>query len=120
MARGAAKNALRSSGARHTTFIWRGVLLHYGLTDHGVWTIADGHSSEESGWYMVTRDPFTNAEPFPEYGIEEDGGAVCVDPTKLTDRELIDRMMSDDREDNPWRNEYRRRHPRDNGREEEC
>jgi hypothetical protein len=99
---GAAKSALRRAGTQHTTFIWRGVLLHYGLTDHGAYAIAEGPNSDESEWRMETRDPFTNAVPFAEYGN---------DVTQMSDEELMRRMAWDDREENPWRDEVRRRYP---------
>jgi hypothetical protein len=53
----AAKSALRRSGTSSTTFIWRGEVLHYGLTDKGVYALADGCDSDESEWAIAMPDP---------------------------------------------------------------
>jgi hypothetical protein len=98
----AAKAALRRAGTRSTAFIWRGELLWYGPTTEGVYVIAEGRSSDESEWSMATRDPFTDLAPFPEYG----------DVKQMADDELMRRMAWSDTDDNVYRDELRRRHPR--------
>ena len=52
-----AESALRRSGGSFTKFLWRGELLNYGLTSDGIYVI------NETDWGIVTKDPFTGAEP---------------------------------------------------------
>jgi hypothetical protein len=62
----AAKDALRRSGATFTKFIWRGVLLNYGLTDRGAYVINEADTSEETEWAIVTKDPYTGIDPIEQ------------------------------------------------------
>ena len=57
-----AKAALRRSGAAFTKFIWRGVLLNYGLTNDGSYVINENDNPGDD-WHIITRDPYTGVDP---------------------------------------------------------